>query len=56
MINIQRTLKDSGQDYRSFEILNLGKYERQHYMSINQNLEDKDQEKVLLFNHYPHCF
>lgn len=48
MINIQRTLKDSGQDYRSFEILNLGKYERQHYMSINQNLEDKDQEKVLL--------
>ncbi len=41
MISVQRDLKDSGKNYRSFEILNLGKYERQHYMQINQNSDEK---------------
>ena len=30
MIGVQRQLKADGKDYRAFEILNLGKYERQH--------------------------
>ena len=47
MIKIQRKLKESGKDYRAFEILNLGKYERQYYMDINPNLLDKNQEKIL---------
>jgi len=33
LISVQRALKDSGKPYRSFEILNLGGYERQHYLS-----------------------
>lgn len=47
MIKIQRELKDSGKDYRAFEILNLGKYERQYYMNIDSELLDENQEKIL---------
>lgn len=47
MINIQRELKASGKDYRSFEILNLGKYERQYYMSIDSEVLDENQEIIL---------
>ena len=47
MIKIQRELKECGKDYRSFEILNLGKYERQYYMNIDHELLDENQEKVL---------
>ncbi len=32
LIGVQRELKAEGKDYRAFEILNLGKYERQHYI------------------------
>ena len=35
LIGVQRQLKADGKDYRAFEILNLGKYERQHYIGIN---------------------
>ncbi|MBI2304387.1 MAG: DUF559 domain-containing protein [Chloroflexi bacterium] len=34
LIGVQRQLKAEGKDYRAFEILNLGKYERQHYIGI----------------------
>lgn len=47
MIKIQRELKDSGKDYRSFEILNLGKYERQHYIGVNSDLTNDKQKEVL---------
>lgn len=47
MINVQRELKEKGQNYRAFEILNLGKYERQHYIGINPNLRDDDRKKQL---------
>lgn len=47
IIGIQRELKDEGKDYRAFEILNLGKYERQHYIGINPNLKTEDQEKQI---------
>ena len=47
MIGIQREMKQSGKDYRAFEILNLGKYERQHYIGINMNLREKDRKKQL---------
>ena len=32
MITVQRQLKAENKSYRAFEILNLGKYERQHYI------------------------
>lgn len=45
MIGVQRALKASGNGYRAFEILNLGKYERQHYVGINPNLREEEQRK-----------
>ncbi|MCP4603318.1 MAG: site-specific DNA-methyltransferase [Proteobacteria bacterium] len=45
MIGVQRGLKDAGKDYRAFEILNLGKYERQHYIGVNPNLREEQQQK-----------
>lgn len=47
MIQVQRQLKSEGKDYRAFEILNLGKYERQHYIGINHNLREEEQQKQL---------
>lgn len=47
MIEVQRQLKAEGQDYRAFEILNLGKYERQHYIGVNPNLREVEQQRQL---------
>ncbi len=47
MIGVQRELKAEGKDYRAFEILNLGKYERQHYIGINPNLRDEEKKKQI---------
>ena len=35
LIGVQRELKAEGEPYRSFEILNLGKYERQYFAGID---------------------
>lgn len=37
LIGVQRQLKVEGRDYRAFEILNLGKYERQHYIGMDSS-------------------
>ena len=34
LIGVQRHMKAEGKNFRAFEILNLGKYERQHYIGI----------------------
>jgi len=47
MIGVQRQLKKEGKDYRAFEILNLGKYERQHYIGVNPNLREAERQKQL---------
>jgi len=47
LVGIQRQLKKEGKDYRAFEILNLGKYERQHYIGINPNLREEEKQKQL---------
>jgi len=47
LISVQRELKAEGKDYRAFEILNLGKYERQHYIGVNPNLREEEQRKQL---------
>jgi DNA modification methylase len=47
LINVQRELKKEGKDYRAFEILNLGKYERQLYIGINTNLREEEKRKQL---------
>ena len=48
MIGVQRELKESGKDFRAFEILNLGKYERQHYIGVNHNLREEQKQKQLI--------
>lgn len=48
MISIQRDLKASGKAYRSFEILNLGKYERQFFVGINPNLPEEERRKLAI--------
>ena len=45
MINIQRELKHKEQNYRAFEILNLGKYQRESYIGINPNLPEEEKQK-----------
>jgi len=47
MIGVQRQLKEERKSWRAFEILNLGKYERQHYIGINLNLSQTDQDVQL---------
>lgn len=47
LIGVQRELKAKGQDFRAFEILNLGKYERQHYIGLNPNLREEEKQKQL---------
>lgn len=47
MIGVQREMKESGEDFRAFEILNLGKYERQHYIGVNENLREEQKQKQL---------
>ncbi|SMO92500.1 site-specific DNA-methyltransferase [Fodinibius sediminis] len=47
MIELQRGLKDEGENYRAFELLNLGKYERQHFFGVPTNVSGDRQKKVL---------
>lgn len=47
MIGVQRELKKANKTYRAFEILNLGKYERQHYIGVNANLRDEEKQRQL---------
>ena len=47
IIGVQREMKNAGRDFRAFEILNLGKYERQHYIGVNESLRDEEKRKQL---------
>jgi len=47
MIGVQRQLKKENKSWRAFEILNLGKYERQHYIGVNPNLREQEKQKQL---------
>ncbi len=47
LIGVQRELKQRGGEFRAFEVLNLGKYERQHYVGINPNLSDSEKTQQI---------
>lgn len=47
MIGVQRQRKAEGKDYRAFELLNLGRYERQHYVGVNQDLREEQKQQQL---------
>ncbi len=42
MIGVQRELKKAGEDFRAFEILNIGKYEREKFLGVNENLREEE--------------
>lgn len=48
LIDVQRALKETGKPYRSFEILNLGKYERQFLVGIDPTLPEKQRKAISL--------
>lgn len=48
LIGVQRELKGDGKPYRSFEILNLGKYERQFFAGIDPTLPEEQQRAISL--------
>ncbi|MEA1785314.1 DNA methyltransferase [Arenibacter sp. GZD96] len=48
LINVQRELKENGNDFRAFEILNLGKYERQFFIDDLINGQRKRKEEAYL--------
>jgi len=47
MIELQRQLKKESKDFRAFEILNIGKYEREFYVGTNPNLREEEKQKQL---------
>lgn len=47
LIGVQRKLKNEGNNFRAFEILNLGKYERQLYVGVNPDLREEHKAKQL---------
>lgn len=46
LINIQRELKKEGRDFRAFEILNLGKYERDAFVKVDGDLKKEERKKL----------
>ncbi len=46
LIGVQRELQKDGKDFRAFEILNLGKYERQFFMNDLSNGARKSKEEI----------
>ncbi len=46
MIEVQRQLKKDGKNYRAFEILNLGNYERKQFVNIGGDLRAEEKELV----------
>ena len=47
LIQVQRELKGAGKPFRAFEVLNLGRYERQAYLNIAGRLTGKKKEQAL---------
>lgn len=47
LIQVQRDLKTSAKPFRAFEVLNLGRYERQAYLNVSGRLTGKQREEAL---------
>lgn len=45
MIGVQRELKKESKDFRAFEILNIGRYEREHFVDVNGDLREEERRK-----------
>ena len=47
LIGVQRELKAAGKPFRAFEVLNLGRYERQAYLNVSGRLSAKRKAEAL---------
>jgi site-specific DNA-methyltransferase (adenine-specific)/adenine-specific DNA-methyltransferase len=47
LIQVQRELKAAGKPFRAFEVLNLGRYERQAYLNVSGRLSGKKRDQAL---------
>ena len=47
LIQVQRALKKEGKPFRAFEVLNLGRYERQAYLNVSGRLSAKKKADAL---------
>jgi DNA modification methylase len=47
LIGVQRAMKASEQEFRAFEVLNLGRYERQAYLNVGGRLTGGQKERAL---------
>jgi hypothetical protein len=47
LIGVQREKKAAEQDFRAFEVLNLGRYERQAYLNVGGRLTDRQKAQAL---------
>ena len=47
LIGVQRELKAAGKPFRAFEVLNLGRYERQAYLNVGGRLSGKEKQRAL---------
>ena len=46
MVDVQRALKKQGRDFRAFEILNLGKYERDAFVKVDGDFKKEERMKL----------
>lgn len=47
LIQVQREMKKVGKNFRAFEILNLGKYEREQYISVDVDFREQEKQQIL---------
>ncbi|MDO8497553.1 MAG: site-specific DNA-methyltransferase [bacterium] len=45
LIGVQRELKKESKDFRAFEILNVGRYERENFVAVNDDLRAEEKAK-----------
>ncbi|MDO8466797.1 MAG: site-specific DNA-methyltransferase [bacterium] len=45
LIDVQREMKKASKDFRAFEILNVGRYERENFLAINNDLRSEEKSK-----------
>lgn len=47
LIQVQREMKEEGKNFRAFEIFNLGKYERVHYLNVDVDIRVQEKQQIL---------
>jgi len=47
LIQVQGEMKKEGKDFRAFEILNLGRYEREHYINVDVDIREQEKQQIL---------